>query len=302
MRFSTIYFMASLVILPAAQADELTGTLKKIQETRTIALGVRDSAVPFSYLDGNQNYVGFTVDICRSVAETVRKHLNLPQIRITTNTVVPATRIPLIANGTIDLECSTTTNNADRQKQVSFTNTHFLSATRFVSRKDQKLDDVASLQGKSVAAVSGSTNLLMVNKANQERGLGLAVQPVRDVLEGFLLVESGRVAAFATDDVQLSVMVAQSKDPSAYVISKEALSAPEPFGVVLRKDDTTFKRIVDQATADIYRSGEIMNLYRKWLQSPVPPRGVNFNIEPSQALLEAYKSPSDSADPQAYVR
>ncbi|KQS63537.1 ABC transporter [Methylobacterium sp. Leaf361] len=294
--------MASLVILPAAQADELTGTLKKIQETRTIALGVRDSAVPFSYLDGNQNYVGFTVDICRSVAETVRKHLNLPQIRITTNTVVPATRIPLIANGTIDLECSTTTNNADRQKQVSFTNTHFLSATRFVSRKDQKLDDVASLQGKSVAAVSGSTNLLMVNKANQERGLGLAVQPVRDVLEGFLLVESGRVAAFATDDVQLSVMVAQSKDPSAYVISKEALSAPEPFGVVLRKDDTTFKRIVDQATADIYRSGEIMNLYRKWLQSPVPPRGVNFNIEPSQALLEAYKSPSDSADPQAYVR
>lgn len=284
-----------------ASADELTGTLRKIKDSGRIVLGVRDSSVPFSYQDENQNYVGFTVDVCKRIVEGLAKDAGLQKVRIETNPVTSSTRIPLIANGTIDLECSTTTNNADRQKQVAFTNTHFLSAVRFVSKKAQNISDIDALKGKTAVAVAGSTNLVMLNKVNAERKLGMNILTAKEPLEGFLLVENGRAAAFALDDVQLSVLIAQSKDPGAYVVSNDSLSTPEPYGIVLRRDDLTFKAAVDRITSELYRSPEIVAIYDKWFLKPVPPRNLNFNFPMTPELKRAYEHPTDSPDPTAYA-
>ncbi|GJE49809.1 Glutamate/aspartate import solute-binding protein [Methylobacterium tardum] len=291
-----------IVSQPAsAQAAERTGTLKKIQDSNRLVLGVRDTAPPFSYLDQNQKVVGFAVDICLKVAEAVKRELNMPGLEVGMEFVNSSSRIPLVTNGTVDLECGTTTNNADRKKQVAFTNTHFLTATRFVSKKDQNIASLDDLRGKTVASVAGSTNILMLIKANNDRKLGITVIAAKDVPEAFLLVETGRAAAFVMDDVQLSVVAAQSKDPAAYVVSQETLSNPEPYGIMLRRDDPTFKAVVDRATADLYRSPEIMTIYDRWFLRPVPPRGLNYNVPLSSALRWAFAHPSDDSDPAFYA-
>jgi len=294
--------LALCLLVNPVFADELTGTLKKIKDTNRIVLGVRDSATPFSYLDDKQQYVGFAVDICKKIADAVKQELKLPDLRVEMQPVISSTRIPLMTNGTIDLECGTTTNNADRKKLVEFTNTHFLTASRYVSKKAQHLDTIESLKGKTISSVAGSTNVIQLNKVNAERKLGISVQSAKDVVEGFLLVESGRAAAFVMDDVQLSILVAQSKDPAAYEVSREALSVPEPYGIMLRKDDPAFKAVVDRATADLYRSPEIMTFYDRWFLAPVPPRGINYNIPISSELKRAFANPTDNPDPAAYAR
>ena len=205
--------LAALLLGAPAQAGEPTGTLRKIQDNNRLVLGVRDTATPFSYLDQNQKVVGFAVDICLKIADAVKRELKRPDLEVAMEFVNSSSRIPLITNGTVDLECGTTTNNAERKKQVDFTNTHFLTATRFVSKKDQHIASLDDLRGKAVASVAGSTNILMLIKANNERKLGITVIAAKDVPEAFLLVETGRAAAFVMDDVQLSVVAAQSKDP-----------------------------------------------------------------------------------------
>jgi glutamate/aspartate transport system substrate-binding protein len=285
----------------AAHAGELTGTLKKIKDTNRLVLGVRDTATPFSYLDQNQKVVGFAVDICVKIAEAVKRELALPGLAVGMEFVNSSSRIPLMTNGTIDLECGTTTNNADRKKQVDFTNTHFLTATRYVSKKDQSIASLDDLRGKAVSSVAGSTNILMLIKANNERKLGITVIAAKDVPEGFLLVETGRAAAFVMDDVQLSVVAAQSKDPAAYVVSQETLSNPEPYGIMLRKDDPPFKALVDRVTADLFRSPEIMTIYERWFLKPVPPRGLTYNVPLSSALRWAFEHPTDNSDPAFYA-
>jgi glutamate/aspartate transport system substrate-binding protein len=284
-----------------AEADALTGTLKKIKDNNRLVLGVRDTAPPFSYLDQNQKVVGFAIDICVKIADAVKRELKMPGLEVAMEFVNSSSRIPLITNGTVDLECGTTTNNAERKKQVAFTNTHFLTATRFVSKKDQHIGSLDDLRGKAVASVAGSTNILMLIKANNERKLGITVIAAKDVPEAFLLVETGRAAAFVMDDVQLSVVAAQSKDPSAYVVSQETLSNPEPYGIMLRRDDPAFKAVVDRATADLYRSPEIMTIYDRWFLKPVPPRGLNYNVPLSSALRWAFENPTDDADPAFYA-
>jgi glutamate/aspartate transport system substrate-binding protein len=302
MRLLTPILAVLLAILPpAAQADPLTGTLKKIKDSNRLVLGVRDSSPPFSYLDQNQKVVGFAVDICRTIAEAVKRELKMPGLEVAMEFVNSSSRIPLMTNNTTDLECGTTTNNAERKKQVAFTNTHFLTATRFVSRKDQKFASLDDLRGKVVSSVAGSTNILMLIKANNERKLGITVIAAKDVPEAFLMVETGRAAAFVMDDVQLSVVAAQSKDPAAYVISQETLSDPEPYGIMLRRDDPAFKAVVDKATADLYRSPAIMTIYETWFLKPVPPRGLTYNIPLSSALRWAFEHPSDNSDPAFYV-
>ncbi|MFG1462536.1 amino acid ABC transporter substrate-binding protein [Xanthobacter sp. DSM 24535] len=285
--------------LPAG-AQDLTGTLKKIKDTGTITIGYRESSIPFSYLDDNQKPVGFAMDICAKVVEAVKKDLKLEKLEVAYTPVTSATRIPLIANGTVDLECGSTTNNADRQKQVAFTNTHYLTASRFVSKKSSNIKSIADLAGKTVVSTSGTTNIKQLNEANTERKLNINIVPAKDHAEAFLMVETDRAVAFVMDDILLSSLVAGSKDPSAYVISDDAFSKPEPYGIMLRRDDPAFKTVVDKATAALYKSPEMATIYAKWFQSPIPPKNLNLNVTISGPLKKAFGTPTDSGDPAAY--
>src|SRR5476649_2533085 len=169
-------------------AEELTGTLKNIKETGAITIGYRDSSIPFSYLDDNAKPIGFAIDICYRIVDAVKKELKLDKLEVKLNPVTSSTRIPLLANGTIDLECGCTTNNADRQKQVSFTNTHFLTATRFVAKKSSKVISIDDLKGKPVVATSGTTNIKQLTEANAARNLGVTIIPAKDHAEAFLKI------------------------------------------------------------------------------------------------------------------
>src|SRR5712671_1363838 len=248
--------LAAAFCAAQANAEELTGTLKKVKETGTITIGYRDSSIPFSYLDDNQKPIGFAIDICRGIVDGVKKELKLDKLEVKLNPVTSSTRIPLLANGTIDLECGSTTNNADRLKQVSFTNTHFLTATRFVSKKASKLSSIDDLKGKSVASTSGTTNIKQLTEANAARNLGINIVPAKEHAECFLMVETDRAVAAVLDDILLASFAAGSKDPGAYVISTDAFSKPEPYGIMLRKDDPAFKKVADAATAALYQSAE----------------------------------------------
>ncbi len=283
-----------------AHAEELTGTLKNIKETGAITLGYRDSSIPFSYLDDNQKPIGFAMDICYKIVDAVKKELKLDKLEVKLNPVNSSTRIPLLANGTVDLECGSTTNNAEREKQVAFTNTHFLTASRFVSKKANNLTMIDDLKGKSVVSTSGTTNIKQLTEANAARKLGVNIMTAKDHAEAFLMVETDRAAAFVMDDILLASLVAGSKDPSAYVISKDAFSKPEPYGIMLRKDDPAFKKVVDAATAALYTSGEGQKLYDKWFMSKIPPKGLNLNTPIAPELKAEFAKPSDSPDPASY--
>jgi glutamate/aspartate transport system substrate-binding protein len=283
-----------------AGAEELTGTLKNIKDTGAITLGFRDSSIPFSYLDDNQRPVGFAMDICYKVVDAIKSELKLDKLEVKLNPVTSSTRIPLLANGTIDLECGSTTNNAERQKQVSFTNTHYLTASRFVSKKANKLDMIDDLKGKSVVSTAGTTNIKQLTEANAARNLGITIIPAKDHAEAFLMVETDRAAAFVMDDILLASLVAGSKDPSAYAISKDAFSKPEPYAIMLRRDDPAFKKVVDAATAKLYTSGEALKLYDKWFTQKIPPKGLNLNTPIGPELKAEFAKPSDSPDPDSY--
>jgi glutamate/aspartate transport system substrate-binding protein len=283
-----------------AGAEELTGTLKNIKETGAITLGYRDSSIPFSYLDDNQKPVGFAMDICYKIVDAVKKELKLDKLEVKLNPVTSATRIPLMANGTIDLECGSTTNNAERQKQVSFTNTHFLTASRYVFKKSSGLKSIDDLKGKTVVSTAGTTNIKQLTEANVSRSLGATIVPAKDHAEAFLMVETDRAVAFVMDDILLASLVAGSKSPSDYVISTDAFSTPEPYGIMLRRDDAPFKKVVDAATAAVYTSGEGQKLYDKWFMAKIPPKDLNLNTPISPELKAEFAKPSDSPDPASY--
>ena len=211
------YALAALFCAGQANSQELTGTLKNIKETGAITLGFRDSSVPFSYLDDNQKPIGYAMDICYKIVDAVKAQLKLDKLEVKLNPVTSSTRIPLLANGTIDLECGSTTNNADRQKQVSFSQTDFLTASRYVFKKSSKIASIDDLKGKSVVSTSGTTNIKQLTEANAARNLNINIIPAKDHAEAFLMVETDRAVAFVMDDILLSSLVAGSKDPSAYV-------------------------------------------------------------------------------------
>ena len=241
------------------------------------------------------------MDICLKIVDAVKKELGMPDIAVDYVAVTSSNRIPLMVNGTLDLHCSATTNNADRQKQVAFTNTHFLSATRFAAKKAAAINTIDDLKGKAVTAVAGSVNLNQLAKVNTERNLGIRIMPAVDQAEAFLLLETDRAQAYALDDVQLAVAIARSKEPALFMISEETFAKAEPFGIMLRREDAPFKALADRATAELYASPEIEVLYRTWLESPTPPNGLNYNVPMSPALRNAFKTPSSSADPDVYL-
>jgi len=294
------FALAAALCAGQAGAQELTGTLKNIKETGAITLGFRDTSIPFSYLDDNQKPIGFAMDICYKIVDAVKKELKLDKLEVKLEPVTSSNRIPLLANGTVDLECGSTTNNAEREKQVSFTNTHFLTASRFVSKKANKLDKIDDLKGKSVVSTAGTTNIKQLTEANAARNLGVNIIPAKDHAEAFLMVETDRAVAFVMDDILLASLVAGSKDPSSYAISSDAFSKPEPYGIMLRKDDVPFKKMVDAATAVLYKSGEGQKLYDKWFMSKIPPKGLNLNTPIAPELKHEFANPSDSPDPASY--
>lgn len=296
---SAAAIVLGLLVQPST-AQELTGTLKKIKETGEITLGHRESSVPFSYLDDKQQPVGYAMDICYKIVEAVKKELKLDKLEVKLNPVTSATRIPLMANGTIDLECGSTTNNVERQKQVSFTNTHFLTASRFVSKVANKIKKIDDLKGKTIVSTAGTTNIKQATEANVARNLGMTIIPAKDHAEAFLMVETDRAVAFVMDDILLSSLVASSKDPKAYMISEDAFSLPEPYGIMLRRDDPAFKKVVDAATAALYKSPEGKAIYEKWFTKPIPPRNLNLNVPMSAQMKKLLDSPTDSPDPKAY--
>jgi len=282
-----------------AQAQELTGTLKKIKETGTITLGHRDTSIPFSYYDDKQQVIGYAMDICMKIVDAVKAELKMPNLKVVLNPVTSATRIPLMANGTIDLECGSTTNNLDRQKQVSFTNTHFVTANRYVAKKSSNIQKLADLKGKTVVSTAGTTNIKWLTEENGKQNLGMNILTAKDHAEAFLMVETDRATAFFMDDILLASLAASAKSPGDYAIGTEAYSI-EPYGAMIPKDDAAFRKVADGATAALYKSGQINALYEKWFQKPIPPKGINLNLPESPQLKNAFANPTSNGDPAAY--
>jgi glutamate/aspartate transport system substrate-binding protein len=292
---------AALVMMTTglAYGQEVTGTLKKIKDTGSITLGHRESSMPFSYYDDKQQVVGYSMDLCAKIVDAVKKELKLTKLDVKLNPVTSATRIPLIANGTVDLECGSTTNNAERQKQVAYTITHFVTANRFVSKASNKLKTVDDLKGKTVVSTSGTTNIKQITEINAQKNLGINILTAKDHAEAFLMVETDRAVAFVMDDILLYSLVASSKAPKDYVISADALSV-EPYGIMLPKDDAAFKKVVDGAMIDVYKSGAINGIYEKWFLKPIPPKGINLNVPMGAAFKKVVAKPTDSPDPAMY--
>jgi len=297
-RLGLAILLSTALVAPAA-AQELTGTLKKIKDTGTITIGHRDSSIPFSYYDDKQKVVGYAVDLCMRIVDAVKSELKMPNLQVKLNPVTSATRIPLMANGTIDLECGSTTNNLEREKQVSFTITHFVTANRFVAKKSSGIKTLADLKGKTVVSTAGTTNIKWATAANTEKNLGMNIVAAKDHAEAFLMVDTGRAAAFFMDDILLYSLVANSKNPGDWIIGSEAYTV-EPYGIMLRKDDPAFKKVVDAAMVRIYKSGDINGIYEQWFLKPVPPKGINLNVPMSAQLKKVVANPTDSGDPATY--
>jgi glutamate/aspartate transport system substrate-binding protein len=289
--------LASLI--STAYADDLTGTLKKIKDSGTIVMGVRDSSIPFSYLDDKQNYIGYSIDICNKIATAVQKELGMVELKRHYQPVTSSTRIPLMANGTIDLECGSTTNNIERQKQVAFAPTTFVTANRILYKKGSGIKVLADMKGKTIVSTAGTSNIKQITILNTDRDLGMNILSAKDHAEAFLMVETDRAAAFAMDDVLLSSLAATSKNPGAFEVSKEALSV-EPYGIMERRDDPQFKKVADAAVVSLMSTGELTEIYNKWFLKPIPPTNVNLNVPMSDQLKAVIAKPTDSGDPAAY--
>jgi glutamate/aspartate transport system substrate-binding protein len=282
------------------QAQETTGTLQKIKESGTIVLGVRDYSAPFSYLDDKQSYQGYSIDLCMKVVSAVQKKLGLSMLNVKLNPVTAGTRIPLMANGTIDLECGNTTNNTERQAQVEFAPTMFITSNRLVAKKTSNIRSLADLKGKAIVASAGTSHLKQLTILNADQKLDMTISTVKDTAEGFLMVETGRSVAYSMDDIILANLVANAKNPADFTITSEPLSV-EPFGIMMRKNDPAFKKVVDDAIIGVYQSGEIQRIYDKWFMRPIPPKGINLNWPMTAELKAILAKPTASGDPAAYA-
>jgi glutamate/aspartate transport system substrate-binding protein len=297
----TIALLASIsaalaVALPAAAQE---GTLKKIKDSGSITIGHRDASIPFSYYDDKQQVVGYAVDLCHRIVDAVKTELKMPKLETKYQLVTSANRIPLMANGTIDLECGSTTNNLERQKQVWFTITHFVTANRWIAKNSAKLKSLADLKGKTIVSTAGTTNIKQITELNGQQNLGMNILSANGHPEAFQMVETGRAAAFVMDDILLYSLAAQSRNPKDYEISAAALSV-EPYGIMVRKDDNEFKKVVDAAMTNIYKSGQINAIYDKWFLKPVPPKGINLNVPMSDQFKKVIQNPTSSGDPADY--
>jgi len=283
----------------ALHAQDKSDTLDKIRSSGVVTLGHRDTSIPFSYLDDTQQVVGFSIDLCSRVIDQIKTVTKRSDLQVKYQPVTSATRIPLLANGTIDIECGSTTNTVERQSQVAFSSTTYLTTSNFVSKKPAGIGGFGDLKGRAVVSTAGTTSLRLLTELNGRKNLGMTVIPAKDHAEAFLMVTTDRAAAFVMDDVLLAGLVANSHDPSIYAISTEYLSV-EPYAIMMRRDDPGFKQLVDATLADLFRSGDFEQIYRKWFESPISPRGINLKLPMSAALKKVVQRPTDAADPAAY--
>ncbi len=267
-----------------ALAQELTGTLKKIKDSGSITIGHRETSIPFSYLDDKQQPIGYSMDLCAAIVEEVKKELQMTQLNVKYNPVTPQTRIPLMANGTIDLECGSTTNTLTRQKEVAFAPTTFITGTKLVVKKTAKVKSYKDLKNKTVVVTQGTTNERAIKALSDKENLGIKFLNAKDHAESFLTVESGRAVAFAMDDVLLYGLVAKSKNPKDYAVVGDYLSY-DPYGIMFRKNDDSFGVVVRRALAGLMRSGQINKIYDKWFVGKLPS-GETLGM-PLQPLLKA---------------
>jgi len=275
-----------------ANAQELTGTLKKIKDTGSITIGHRESSIPFSYLDDKQQPVGYSMELCGKVVDAVKAELKMPALKVAYQPVTSANRIPLLQNGTIDLECGSTTNSVDRQKQVAFGPTYFVINVSAAVKKDSGIKTFADLNGKTVASTSGTTSIPLLRGYEKAKGIDFKELQAKDHAEAMQLVATDRAQAFIMDDVLLAGQIANQQNPGAYTILSETLRT-EPYGMMLRREDPQFKALVDRAVTAVYKSGEINKIYAKWFTSAIPPRNINMNFAQTPAIMEAFKNPND---------
>jgi glutamate/aspartate transport system substrate-binding protein len=287
--------LSAIALTSNAYAD---GRLDQIKSSGTMTLGYREASIPFSYLDGNQKPVGYSMDICHGIATAVGKAVG-KTLKVNLVAVTSSTRIPLVANGTVDLECGSTTNNLERQKQVSFAPTTFVTANRFLAKKTSNIKTLNDLKGKTVISTAGTSNIEWTTKANQSMGLGMNIIAAKDHPEAFLTVETGRASAFFMDDVLLAGLVATSRKPDDWMIGSEAYTV-EPYAMIEPKDDPAFKKVVDDAVVAMIKDGTVAKLYAQWFTKPIPPKNVNLNLPMSAPLKKALANPTDSGDPAVY--
>lgn len=286
----------SMIFTTGVQAQALTGTLKKIKDSGTVVVGNRDSSIPFSYYARSNQPVGYSVDLSNKIVANIKKTLNMPNLKVRYNLVTSQTRIPLIQNGTVDFECGSTTNNAERARQVDFSLGIFEVGTRLLVKKTSGIKDFADLKGKNVVTTAGTTSERLIRAMNANKKMGMNIIAAKDHGEAFLALESGRAVAFMMDDVLLAGEMAKAKKTADWHIVGTPQSY-EIYGCMMRKNDPAFKKVADDALRATYKSGEINAIYKRWLQSPVPPKNMNLNFPMSAKYKALIANPNDKPAP-----
>lgn len=286
--------MASIAasLLLAATGAQAADTLAKIAQSGKITLAYRESSVPFSYLEGPGKPIGMAVDLSNAVVEAVKKKLNKPDLQVALMPVTSQNRIPLVQNGTVDIECGSTTNNQARQKDVAFAVTTYVEEVRIATKANSGITGIKDLNGKTIATTTGTTSVQTLRKNKRADGLTFKEVFGKDHSDSFLLLESGRADAFIMDGSILAANIAKSKAPADYKIVGEVLSV-EPIGIMIRKDDPAFKKVVDDSLKAMMKSGEIAKLYDKWFMQPIPPNNVKIGLPASEATKDAWAHPND---------
>ena len=284
--------LTATLMATQAGAQDLAGTLKKIKETGTINIGHRESSIPFSYLDDKQQPIGYAMDLCMKVVDAVKAELKMPALKVALQPVTSSNRIPLLQNGTIDLECGSTTNSVARQQQVAFGPTYFVINVTAAVKKTSGINSLAELNGKNISTTSGTTAVPLLKGFERTKHVDVKEIYGKDHAESFLLMADDRAVAFVMDDILLAGQIANSKTPDAYKILNESLRQ-EPYSMMLRKDDPQFKSLVDKTISGVMKSGEIEKIYAKWFTSPVPPKGINLKFQQTAPLKDAFKTPND---------
>jgi ABC-type amino acid transport substrate-binding protein len=291
----TLAFAAALLLLSQpARAQIAQPTLEKVQAANMIAIGYRETSVPFSYVDTNGKVIGFSQDICNRVIAAVKAKTHRPNLQVRFIRVTSQNRIPLVQNGTVDLECGVTTNLQARQSQVTFSNTFFVATTRLLTRKDSGIHDFDDLAGKTVLTNQGTTSERILRRMNLEKQMNMRIISAKDYGEGRAILESGRAVAYMMDDVLLAGTRSLTAHPSDWVIVGTPQSW-EAYAFMLRNGDPAFRQLVNDAMGELMKSGEISALYTKWFEQPVPPKGVNFHFPMSDTLRTLYAAPNDRA-------
>lgn len=284
----------AIAALCSAAAAQDSGTLRKIKDSGVIEIGARDSQIPFSYkVDAGSAPIGFTTDICLKIVDAVKVRLGLSKIEVRYTMLNSTNRIPLLQNGTVDLDCATTTNTTQRQEQVDFAPSHFVANITAAVKKSSGINTLADLNGKTVATVAGSTSIQLLRGARKSGTIEVKELAGKDTSDGFVLLSTGRADAYVLDDVQLAGMIASAPNPGDYKILTQESLRQEPYGIMLRKNDPAFKALVDETVTGLMKSGAIEQLYAKWFLSPIPPKNANLHFPMSEAVRDIYKNPNN---------